>query len=75
MAAAFGHEAKLHERTREICHIEGMSSFDTLGRYVFGSLRRGIAPAIDAIGTLVSVASLMFMILAQLFLRAWVRSR
>ncbi|WP_027134823.1 ABC transporter permease [Geminicoccus roseus] len=41
----------------------------TLPMYVFGSIRRGITPEINAIGTLVLGISLMLMILAQLFLR------
>lgn len=47
----------------------------TLPMYVFGSIRRGITPEINAIGTLVLATSLLFMILAQLFLRARVRSK
>ena len=41
----------------------------TLPMYVFSSIRRGITPEINAIGTLVLAISLMLMILAQLFLR------
>lgn len=46
----------------------------TLPMYVFGSIRRGITPEINAIGTLVLASSLMLMILAQLFLRTRGRS-
>ena len=41
----------------------------TLPMYVFGSIRRGITPEINAIGTIVLATSLLLMILAQLFLR------
>jgi spermidine/putrescine transport system permease protein len=41
----------------------------TLPMYVFGSIRRGITPEINAIGTLVLAVSLLLMILAQLVLR------
>ena len=41
----------------------------TLPMYVFGSIRRGITPEINAIGTMVLATSLLLMILAQAFLR------
>lgn len=41
----------------------------TLPMYVFSSIRRGISPEINAIGTLVLAVSLLLMILAQLFMR------
>ncbi|MDD8022253.1 MAG: ABC transporter permease [Paracoccaceae bacterium] len=41
----------------------------TLPIYVFSSIRRGVTPEINAIGTLVMVASLGVLILAQLLLR------
>ncbi|HEX2526482.1 MAG TPA: ABC transporter permease [Geminicoccus sp.] len=49
------------------------ASDTTLPMYVFGSIRRGITPEINAIGTLVLFISLMLMILAQSILR--LRSR
>jgi spermidine/putrescine transport system permease protein len=41
----------------------------TLPIYVFSSIRRGITPEINAIGTMVMVASLILLIIAQLILR------
>ena len=41
----------------------------TLPIYVFSSIRRGVTPEINAIGTMVMVASLVLLIIAQLILR------
>jgi spermidine/putrescine transport system permease protein len=41
----------------------------TLPIYVFSSIRRGVTPEINAIGTIVMVASLILLIIAQLILR------
>jgi spermidine/putrescine transport system permease protein len=41
----------------------------TLPIYVFSSIRRGVTPEINAIGTMVMVASLTLLIIAQLLLR------
>lgn len=41
----------------------------TLPIYVFSSIRRGVTPEINAIGTMVMVASLILLIIAQLILR------
>lgn len=41
----------------------------TLPIYVFSSIRRGVTPEINAIGTMVLLASLVFLIAAQLILR------
>ena len=41
----------------------------TLPIYVFSSIRRGVTPEINAIGTMVMVASLVLLIVAQLILR------
>ena len=41
----------------------------TLPIYVFSSIRRGVTPEINAIGTMVMVASLIILIIAQLILR------
>jgi spermidine/putrescine transport system permease protein len=41
----------------------------TLPIYVFSSIRRGVTPEINAIGTMVMAASLVLLILAQLILR------
>lgn len=41
----------------------------TLPIYVFSSIRRGVTPEINAIGTMVMVASLGFLIIAQIILR------
>jgi spermidine/putrescine transport system permease protein len=41
----------------------------TLPIYIFSSIRRGITPEINAIGTMVMVASLILLIIAQLILR------
>ncbi|MEM8595699.1 MAG: ABC transporter permease [Pseudomonadota bacterium] len=41
----------------------------TLPIYVFSSIRRGVTPEINAIGTMVLVASLILLIIAQLILR------
>jgi spermidine/putrescine transport system permease protein len=37
--------------------------------YVFSSIRRGVTPEINAIGTMVLAASLILLITAQLLLR------
>lgn len=41
----------------------------TLPIYIFSSIRRGITPEVNAIGTLVMLASLVLLIIAQLILR------
>ena len=41
----------------------------TLPIYVFSSIRRGVTPEINAIGTMVMLASLILLIAAQLILR------
>ncbi len=41
----------------------------TLPIYVFSSIRRGVTPEINAIGTIVLVASLVLLVIAQLILR------
>ena len=41
----------------------------TLPIYIFSSIRRGITPEVNAIGTMVMVASLLLLIIAQLILR------
>jgi spermidine/putrescine transport system permease protein len=41
----------------------------TLPIYIFSSIRRGVTPEINAIGTMVMVASLILLIIAQLILR------
>lgn len=41
----------------------------TLPIYIFSSIRRGITPEVNAIGTLVMVASLIMLVIAQLILR------
>ena len=41
----------------------------TLPIYVFSSIRRGVTPEINAIGTLVLAASLVLLVAAQLILR------
>lgn len=41
----------------------------TLPIYIFSSIRRGITPEVNAIGTMVMLASLMLLIIAQLILR------
>ena len=41
----------------------------TLPIYVFSSIRRGVTPEINAIGTMVMLASLVLLIIAQLILR------
>lgn len=41
----------------------------TLPIYVFSSIRRGITPEVNAIGTMVMLASLVLLIIAQLILR------
>ncbi|MBO6755611.1 MAG: ABC transporter permease [Roseibium sp.] len=46
----------------------------TLPIYVFSSIRRGVTPEINAIGTMVMVASLLLLIIAQLILRRRPRS-
>lgn len=45
----------------------------TLPIYVFSSIRRGVTPEINAIGTMVMVASLLLLIIAQLILRRGAR--
>lgn len=47
----------------------------TLPIYIFSSIRRGITPEVNAIGTLVMLASLVLLIIAQLILRAGDRRR
>jgi spermidine/putrescine transport system permease protein len=42
----------------------------TLPIYVFSSIRRGITPEVNAIGTMVLAVSLTLMVLAQALLRA-----
>ena len=42
----------------------------TLPIYVFSSIRRGVTPEINAIGTMVLGASLVLLIIAQLILRS-----
>lgn len=44
-------------------------SKNTLPIYVFSSIRRGVTPEINAIGTMVMVFSLSLLVIAQLFLR------
>lgn len=46
----------------------------TLPIYVFSSIRRGVTPEINAIGTMVMLASLVLLIIAQLILRRNARS-
>jgi spermidine/putrescine transport system permease protein len=41
----------------------------TLPIYIFSSIRRGVTPEINAIGTMVMIASLILLIIAQLILR------
>jgi spermidine/putrescine transport system permease protein len=41
----------------------------TLPIYIFSSIRRGVTPEINAIGTMVMVASLTLLIVAQVLLR------
>lgn len=41
----------------------------TLPIYIFSSIRRGITPEVNAIGTMVMVASLVLLVIAQLILR------
>lgn len=41
----------------------------TLPIYIFSSIRRGITPEVNAIGTMVMVASLVMLVIAQLILR------
>jgi spermidine/putrescine transport system permease protein len=41
----------------------------TLPIYIFSSIRRGVTPEINAIGTMVMGASLAFLVIAQLTLR------
>ncbi len=41
----------------------------TLPIYIFSSIRRGITPEVNAIGTMVMLASLIMLVIAQLFLR------
>jgi spermidine/putrescine transport system permease protein len=45
----------------------------TLPIYVFSSIRRGVTPEINAIGTMVMAASLVLLIIAQLILRRGAR--
>lgn len=46
-----------------------VGSETTLPIYIFSSIRRGITPEINAIGTMVMTASLVLLIIAQLILR------
>jgi spermidine/putrescine transport system permease protein len=41
----------------------------TLPIYVFSSIRRGVTPEINAIGTIVMAASLIMLVTAQILLR------
>ena len=41
----------------------------TLPIYIFSSIRRGITPEVNAIGTMVMIASLVLLVIAQLILR------
>lgn len=41
----------------------------TLPIYIFSSIRRGITPEVNAIGTMVMIASLILLVIAQLILR------
>ncbi len=41
----------------------------TLPIYIFSSIRRGVTPEVNAIGTMVMVASLILLVIAQLILR------
>lgn len=41
----------------------------TLPIYIFSSIRRGITPEVNAVGTMVMVASLIMLVIAQLILR------
>ena len=45
----------------------------TLPIYIFSSIRRGITPEVNAIGTMVMVASLVMLVIAQLILRRGAR--
>ena len=47
----------------------------TLPIYIFSSIRRGITPEVNAIGTMVMVASLILLIIAQLILRRGDKAR
>jgi spermidine/putrescine transport system permease protein len=47
----------------------------TLPIYVFSSIRRGVTPEINAIGTMVMAASLLLLVIAQLILRRGARRR
>ncbi len=47
----------------------------TLPIYIFSSIRRGITPEVNAIGTMVMLASLVLLIIAQLILRRGDRRR
>jgi spermidine/putrescine transport system permease protein len=42
----------------------------TLPIYIFSSIRRGVTPEINAIGTMVMLASLILLVIAQILLRA-----
>ena len=46
----------------------------TLPIYIFSSIRRGITPEVNAIGTMVMVASLILLVIAQLILRRSTKS-
>ncbi len=46
----------------------------TLPIYIFSSIRRGITPEVNAIGTLVMLASLIMLVIAQLILRRGAKS-
>ena len=41
----------------------------TLPIYIFSSIRRGVTPEVNAIGTMVMLASLVLLVIAQLVLR------
>ena len=41
----------------------------TLPIYIFSSIRRGVTPEVNAIGTMVMLASLVLLVIAQLILR------
>lgn len=47
----------------------------TLPIYIFSSIRRGVTPEINAIGTMVLVASLLLLVAAQLIFRRGMRRR
>ncbi|QGX99105.1 ABC transporter permease [Roseovarius faecimaris] len=47
----------------------------TLPIYIFSSIRRGITPEVNAIGTMVMVASLILLVIAQIILRRGNKAR